>query len=184
MAGQRLTDKTAMTTTPATGDLLMVVDVNDTSSSPEGTSKKIDNKFFMQTDKISISNAEYKALATTGKTLVSSPGAGFGIVPISVVLVNTEGGTPNTATPFPRVGHVDQNDAYWDSARFFTDSDASGGGGGVYLMSGGSPSNSGALPVGQTIEDKGLYLWCSVAPSGTSTNTLVAYVSYRIIDIT
>ena len=180
MAGQRLTDKTAMTTTPATGDLLMVVDVNDTTGSAEGTSKKIDNKFFMQTDKISISNAEYKALATTGKTLVSSPGAGFAIIPISVALINTEGGTPNTATAWPRVGHIDQSTSYWDGARFFTDTS----GGGVYLMSGGTPSNNGAVPDGQTIEDKGLYLWCSVAPSGTSTNTLVAYVSYRIIDIT
>ena len=41
MAIQRLTDKTALTTTPASDDLLMIVDVSDTTGSPEGTSKKI-----------------------------------------------------------------------------------------------------------------------------------------------
>jgi len=41
MAIQRLTDKTALGTTPADDDLLMIVDVSDTSGSPEGTSKKI-----------------------------------------------------------------------------------------------------------------------------------------------
>ena len=44
MAGQRLTDKSALVTTPGTGDLLMIVDVNDTTGSAAGTSKKIDNK--------------------------------------------------------------------------------------------------------------------------------------------
>ena len=71
MAGQRLTDKTALTTTPGTGDLLMIVDVNDTTGSADGTSKKIDNKFFIQTDKITISNAEFLALNSDGRTLIS-----------------------------------------------------------------------------------------------------------------
>jgi len=41
MAIQRLTDKTALGATPASDDLLMIVDVSDTTGSPEGTSKKI-----------------------------------------------------------------------------------------------------------------------------------------------
>jgi len=180
MAGQRLTDKTAMTTTPGTGDLLMVVDVNDSTGSAEGTSKKIDNKFFIQTDKVSISNAEYKALATTAKTLVNSPGEGFAIIPISVYIVDTAGGTPNTATAWPRIGYINGSSSYWDSGRFFTDTT----GGGAHLFNGGTPSSAGVVPVGDDIEDKGLYLWCSTAPDGSSTNSQVAYVSYRIIDIT
>ena len=52
MAGQRLTDKTALAEQTGSGDLFMVVDVNDTTGSAAGTSKKIDSKFVIQTDKI------------------------------------------------------------------------------------------------------------------------------------
>jgi len=72
MAGQRLTDKTALDQQAGSGDLLMVVDVNDTTGSAEGTSKKTDFKYVMQTDKISVSNAEVQALSSTPKTLVGA----------------------------------------------------------------------------------------------------------------
>ena len=49
MAGQRLTDKTALEQQVGSGDLLMVVDVNDTTGSAQGTSKKMDFKYLMQT---------------------------------------------------------------------------------------------------------------------------------------
>ena len=44
MANQRLTDKTALTQQVGSGDLLMVVDVNDTTGSAQGTSKQMDFK--------------------------------------------------------------------------------------------------------------------------------------------
>ena len=72
MAGQKLTDKTALDQQAGSGDLLMVVDVNDTTGSAEGTSKKTDFKYVMQTDKISVSNAEVQALSSTPKTLVGA----------------------------------------------------------------------------------------------------------------
>ena len=72
MAGQRLTDKTALEEQLGSGDLLMVVDVNDTTGSAEGTSKKYDSKFLMQTDKFSLSNAEIQALSSTPKTLIGA----------------------------------------------------------------------------------------------------------------
>ena len=72
MAGQRLTDKTALDQQAGSGDLLMVVDVNDTTGSAEGTSKKTDFKYVIQTDKISVSNAEVQALDATPKTLVGA----------------------------------------------------------------------------------------------------------------
>ena len=62
MSGQRLTDKTALEQQAGSGDLLMVVDVNDTTGSPEGTSKKMDFKYVIQTDKFSLTNAEVKLL--------------------------------------------------------------------------------------------------------------------------
>ena len=72
MAGQRLTDKTALAEQTASGDLYMIVDVNDTTGSSAGTSKKIDSKFVIQTDKISISNAEVLDLDANEKTLVGA----------------------------------------------------------------------------------------------------------------
>jgi len=69
MAGQRLTDKTALEEQLSSGDLLMVVDVSDGA---DGTSKKYDSKFLMQTDKFSLNNTEIKALNTTPKTLVGA----------------------------------------------------------------------------------------------------------------
>ena len=67
MAGQRLTDKSALEEQLGSGDLLMVVDVNDTTGSADGTSKKYDAKFLMQTDKISVSNAEIQDLSSNEK---------------------------------------------------------------------------------------------------------------------
>ena len=81
MAGQRLTDKTALTEQTGSGDQYMVVDVSDTTGSSAGTSKKFDSKFLIQTDKISVSAAETQALKTTPKTLVSAPGSGYAVIP-------------------------------------------------------------------------------------------------------
>jgi len=72
MAGQRLTDKTALEEQAGSGDLLMVVDVNDTTGSAQGTSKKTDFKYVIQTDKFSLSNAEVLALDSTPKTLIGA----------------------------------------------------------------------------------------------------------------
>ena len=72
MAGQRLTDKTALEEQTGSGDLYMVVDVNDTTGSAAGTSKKIDSKYVIQTDKFSLSNAEVLDLDATPKTLIGA----------------------------------------------------------------------------------------------------------------
>lgn len=72
MAGQRLTDKTALEEQAGSGDLLMVVDVSDTTGSSAGTSKKTDFKYVVQTDKISLSNAEIQDLVANPKTLVGA----------------------------------------------------------------------------------------------------------------
>jgi hypothetical protein len=72
MAGQRLTDKTALEQQTGSGDLFLLVDVNDTTGSAAGTSKKIDAKYIIQTDKISVSNAEYQDLDSNPKTLVGA----------------------------------------------------------------------------------------------------------------
>ena len=72
MAGQRLTDKTSINEQLGSGDIFMVVDTSDTTGSSAGSSKKFDTKFLLQTDKISVSNAEYQALNSSPKTLVGA----------------------------------------------------------------------------------------------------------------
>ena len=182
MAGQRLTDKSALSNHTGTGDLYMIVDVSDTTGSSAGTSKKIDNKFFLQTDRIAIDNSEFLALATTGKTLVSAPGAGFAIIPMNVYAQYTEGGTPNTQTLYSTIGHVDQDDDfYWDQSRFFMDSPTYDGG--AYIYAGGTPAAEGVVADDGTIENKGLFYYFKTAPTGGATGTLVLYVTYRLIDV-
>tara|TARA_Y100001963_G_C6554992_1_gene341587 strand:+ start:44 stop:577 length:534 start_codon:yes stop_codon:yes gene_type:complete len=99
--GQRLTDRAALEQQTGSGDLLMVVDVNDTQGSPEGTSKQMDFKYLMQTDKFSITNSEVKLLshADSPKTLVGAL-SGYMITPISITMLctyaaNTESSSNN-----------------------------------------------------------------------------------------
>jgi hypothetical protein len=103
MAGQKLTQKTALNSQTGSGDLFMIVDVNDTTGSADGTSKKLDSKFVIQTDKISVTTAEFQSMDTTGgagtfRTLISAPGAGYAIVPLNVFINGTftSGSTSNT----------------------------------------------------------------------------------------
>ena len=99
MAGQRLTDKTALEQQAGSGDLLMVVDVSDTTGSAAGTSKKIDFKYVIQTDKITVTNAEVADLHNTPRTLVGAL-SGYWINPINVMMnviygAPTEGSNKN-----------------------------------------------------------------------------------------
>ena len=95
MANQRLTDKTALTEQASSGDLLMVVDVSDTTGSASGTSKKTDFKYVIQTDKISVTNAEID-LATNPKTLVGAL-SGYMITVYNVTILTTQDAADETS---------------------------------------------------------------------------------------
>ena len=88
MAGQRLTDKTALEEQLAKDDLLMIVDVSDTTGSAEGTSKKIEAQYITTTEKVSLTNADVLALDTAPITLVALK-TGYMITPISVTVLCT-----------------------------------------------------------------------------------------------
>ena len=114
MAGQRLTDKTALEQQTGSGDLFMVVDVNDTTGSAAGTSKKINSKYIIQTDKISVSNAEIQDLSSNEKTLVGAL-SGYMVTPISVTMLCTYN-APATETSSNNLyfGFDDSTDSsYW-----------------------------------------------------------------------
>ena len=72
MANVKLTDKSSLNEQTGSGDIYMVVDVSDSTGSAAGTSKKIDSKFIIQTDKYSLNNTEVLALDSTPKTLIGA----------------------------------------------------------------------------------------------------------------
>jgi hypothetical protein len=119
MANQKLTDKTELTEQAGSGDLLMVVDVSDTTGSSSGTSKKHDFKYVIQTDKISLSNAEAQALDSTPKTLVGAL-SGYMITVYNVTfLVSTPSGS-ETANKRMYMGYDNStNNSNWFSHRGF-----------------------------------------------------------------
>ena len=121
MAGQRLTDKTALEQQAGSGDLLMVVDVSDTTGSAEGTSKQMDFKYVIQTDKISVSNAEIQALDSTPKTLVGAL-SGYMGTPLSVTFLVTYAAATDSANKNIYIGYDDSTTtSYWDySERFMS----------------------------------------------------------------
>ena len=115
MAGQRLTDKSALEEQLGSGDLLMVVDVNDTTGSADGTSKKNDAKFLMQTDKISVSNAEIQDLSSNEKVLVGAL-SGYMITVFNVTCLITYAAATESSNKALIFGYDDSsNSHYWDS---------------------------------------------------------------------
>lgn len=97
----RLSQKTALADNLAKDDLLMVVDVSDTTSSVDGTSKKIDNRFIIQTDIIT-GNLD---LNSSPLTLVTNPGAGYFIQPITCSLIYQFVSSPSTVTNYTYVSY-------------------------------------------------------------------------------
>ena len=96
MANQRLTDNTALEEQTGSGDLYMIVDVSDSTGSAAGTSKKLDSKYVIQTDKFSLNNTEVQALNVTAKTLVGAL-SGYMVTPIScTILVTYASGTESS----------------------------------------------------------------------------------------
>ena len=82
MAGQRLTDKSALAEPLNSADLLLCVDVSDTTGSAAGTSKKVLNKYVIQTDKVSVASGIFQAMDSSGgagtyATLLASAGSGY-----------------------------------------------------------------------------------------------------------
>ena len=115
MAGQRLTDKTALEEQLGSGDLLMVVDVNDTSSGADGTSKKYDAKFLMQTDKISVSNAEVEDPDNNENVLVGAL-SGYIITVFNVTCLVTYAAASESSNKSLIFGYDDSSNLYyWDA---------------------------------------------------------------------
>ena len=117
MAGQRLTDKTALTEQTGSGDLYMVEDVSDSTGSASGTSKKIDSKFVIQTDKFSLNNTEVQALHTTPKVLVGAL-SGYMVTPFNVTILTTYASSTEASANNLMLGYDSSVDtSYWTQIR-------------------------------------------------------------------
>ena len=177
MANVKLTDKTALTEQLGSGDLFMVVDVNDTTSSSSGTSKKFDTKFLLQTDKFSLDNTEVLALDSSPKTLVSAL-SGYMVTPISATVLVTSAGSNETSNKDLIIGYDDSQDTmYWDSSgRFFSNKTASAS----YILSG--KNNTSGVDNGSLI-NKPLKLWASSTGfnGGWSMDIYLTYFYTKIL---
>tara|TARA_R100000231_G_scaffold97496_1_gene72870 strand:+ start:417 stop:947 length:531 start_codon:yes stop_codon:yes gene_type:complete len=176
MAGQRLTDKTALEQQAGSGDLLMVVDVNDTTGSPEGTSKKMDFKYLLQTDKFSLTNAEVQALHTTSKVLVGAL-SGYMVMPISVTVLCSYASNTESSNKNLYLGFDDSNDlSYWrSSSRFMGAKSADTS----YILTGDMPG--GGVDTGSLI-NKSFKMWSNGAfNGGWSCDVYCTYAYIKVL---
>ena len=176
MAGQRLTDKTALEEQAGSGDLLMVVDVNDTTGSAAGTSKKMDFKYVIQTDKFSLNNTEVQALHTTSKTLVGAL-SGYMVMPLSVTVLCTYAASAEASNKNLYFGYDDSQDLlYWDYAsRFMGGKLASAS----YVFAGTQPG--GGVDAGSLI-NKSFKMWSNGAfTGGWSCDVYMTYAYTKVL---
>ena len=175
MAGQRLTDKTALEQQAGSGDLLMVVDVNDTTGSSAGTSKKMDFKYVIQTDKFSLNNTEVQALHTTPKTLV---GALSGYMPTiyNVTVLCTYASSTESSSNNLYFGYIDDDSWYWRQIRDAMNSKTTD----VTYALQASPANNGTAI--ESIENKPFIMWSDAAfNGGWSCDVYVSYAYTKIL---
>tara|TARA_R100000781_G_scaffold15136_1_gene12507 strand:- start:696 stop:1226 length:531 start_codon:yes stop_codon:yes gene_type:complete len=176
MAGQRLTDKTALEEQAGSGDLLMVVDVNDTTGSAQGTSKKMDFKYVIQTDKYSLNNTEVQDLDTTSKTLVGAL-SGYMVMPLSVTVLCTYAAVAEASNKNLYFGwDASQDLLYWDyGSRFMgaKSADAS------YVFAGAQP---GAGVDAGSLINKSFKMWSNGAfTGGWSCDVYMTYAYTKVL---
>ena len=179
MAGQRLTSLTALEEQTGSGDLFNIVDISDTTGSAQGTSKKIDSKFIIQTDKFSLSNAEIKLLSTAAspKTLVGAL-SGYMVTPISCTVLCTadpsdvEGSNKNLYFGFDHT----QTALYWDySSRFMGTITANQ----TYIFGANQPSKG--VKASSTI-NTAFFMWSSGAfTGGWSCDVYLTYCYTKVL---
>lgn len=178
----KLTDLAAIAMNPASGDLHTVVDVSDTSGGAAGTSKKVQNKYLIQTDKISLNNAQVIALDDGGgagefQTLVAAPGSGYAIIPITVTCISTGAGTTESSNNNVYLGYDnDQTTDYWSFINRFNSGLASGS---VLTTIEISTTSRGSFDA--TIDNIPLYIWSNGTFNGGWAVDI--YITYQIVKL-
>lgn len=175
MAGQRLTDKTALAEQTGSGDLYMVVDVSDTTSSSAGTSKKIDSKFVIQTDKFSLSNAEVQALNSSPKTLVGAL-SGYMVTPLSCTILCTYASSTESSNNHLYLGYEPPAVAqYWSYQSRFMGAQTTDN---TYVIQ----SSNKAPAENSSILNKGFYMYSNAAfNGGWSCDVYLTYIYTKVL---
>ena len=172
----RLSQKGALASNTANDDFFMVVDKSDTTSSADGTSKKIDSKYIITTDTIAIANVD---LSTTPKTLLSPPGAGFFYQPLTITVICTGNVAQNTRSNYLYVSYtsgsttnyiVAQRDWYLNE----------GTNDRTYIFSLAMTTPADGTYAG-SINNKGMYLYTSTDLDGDWASK--CYITYQICAI-
>ena len=178
MAGQKLTDKTALEQQTGSGDLFMVVDVNDTTGSAAGTSKKIDSKFVIQTDKYSLDNAAVKLLSH-GDSPLTLVGAlsGYMVTPLTINILVTYAASTESSSENLNVGYDSSDDnAYWFGFRDFMNSKTTSS---TFMASAYPPGNGVCT---SSILNKPLVLWSTGAfNGGFSMDVYITYCYTKVL---
>ncbi len=181
MGQARLTDKTALDNHTGSGDLYMVVDVSDTAGSAEGTSKKIDSKFVIQTDKISVTSAEFQAMDATGgagtfRLLANSPGSGYGFHILSATVIGKYVSVTESSNNSLYLGYVSNTtSAYWGLAGRFMSGKTSDT---TFTLIQNSSTSPALLA---SIDDKPLVLYSGGNFNGDFTADV--YITYQVIQL-
>ncbi len=181
MAGQRLTDKTALAENLASDDILMCVDVSDTSSSAEGTSKSVLSKYIVQTDKVVVSNAELTSMDATGgagtfKEIIPAQGSGYIAIPLKVTIIPvvTNGDTSN-ATLY--LGwDSSQTALFWDEKQRFNRNATTSY---TFIFFGNLGSNYVA---GASIDNTSFKMYSSINFNSTDA-VFNTYVTYQVVKL-
>ena len=178
MAGQRLTDKTALEEQTGSGDLYMIVDVNDTTGGSAGTSKKLDSKFVIQTDKFSLTNADVKTLTDgdSPKTLVGAL-SGYMITVFNVTILTTYAADPEGSSNDLYLGFdISSNTEQWKQVRDMMNSKSTDV---TYVLSSTPPSGGSCST---TILNKPFIMWSNNAfDGGWSMDVYVTYAYTKVL---
>ena len=178
MANVKLTDKTALAEQTGSGDLYMVVDVNDTTGSSAGTSKKIDSKFVIQTDKISISNAEVLDLEANEKTLIGAL-SGYMITIYNVTVLCTYASATENQRKDLLFGFEDTSDTvYWGKITDCMDAITTDA---TYVVPPETPRSSGTCST--SILNKPFVCWAESTgfAGGWSADVYVTYAYTKVL---
>tara|TARA_R100001594_G_C3929338_1_gene237743 strand:+ start:22 stop:567 length:546 start_codon:yes stop_codon:yes gene_type:complete len=176
MANQRLTDKGTFGTTPIDyRDLLMGVDISDTTSSAEGTSKSLKAQRLITTVTASLSSADVSALNSTPLGLFN-PGTGFIVIPQTVICVCTHVGVVEGNGEYLYIGYDKSTSGttnYWERHRDFYYNESADR---TFVFSGNTSVPADGTYAGD-ISGKALELWSGGAFGGDWTMKVYATVS-------
>ena len=190
MATRKITQLTELAEAPHDDDEFIIVDVSDTTMSPEGTNKRLKSSYIgggggsgieIVSTKVSVNNAAVLAMKynDTPVTLKAAE-AGKIIMPVNLLVVATQAGATESSSDNLHIG--------WDAASsttsdyFFYSRDwMNGVASGTRTAFGGGPDNAANTNLYDfSLVNKPLQAWCSDVFNGGWSMDI--YLNYYMMD--